>query len=177
MAVVKFPVNRLRLQSVRKRRNRTQAEVAEGLGISLRAYASWELGEVSELTVERIQSIADYWGVDMMYFLNQEVQDAIVELQMAYEDAQEIDDPQVRFENALKMLRSHATIFGQTQRDRIDDRLDKASVEIQSAIESVLGPVNKISGKDDDPATVVANSDPEPEPLEPDDTTDNTTDD
>ena len=170
MATVKFPFNRLRLQAIRKRRNETQEQVAHGVGVSLRAYAGWEIGERSELSVERLKSISDYWGVDMMYFLNQEVQDAIVELQMAYEDAQETDDPQVRFKNALNMLKAHATIFGQTQRDRIDDKLDQASTAITSAIEQVLGPVKTVSGSDDpeqDPATIVANSEPEPEPKEP----------
>lgn len=150
----RIPFNRLRLQSMRKRYQRTQERVSNDLDVPLRTYCAWELGETKTLTIENLRGLAKYWKVDMMYFVNPEVQEMIVELQVAYELAREAADPQQRFANALQMLKAHSHIFSQIQQDKIENKLDKVSNEVQAAIESVLGvdedTISEMTGGDND---------------------------
>ena len=64
--MTKFP---MRLKEIRKKRGKTQAEVAEYLGFkSLRGYQLYEEGK-NEPSLERLSALADFFGVTTDYLL------------------------------------------------------------------------------------------------------------
>ena len=61
-----------RLKELRKRKNLTQKELADNLGISKRTLGYWEKGEV-QIKPNKAQALADYFGVSVGYLLGYEV--------------------------------------------------------------------------------------------------------
>lgn len=59
------------LKNLRKKNRYTQATVAQKLGISTRAYAKIEAGDIN-LTVERLHKLSTIFNVDITYFLEYE---------------------------------------------------------------------------------------------------------
>lgn len=49
------------LKELRARKNKTQAEVADDLGISVQTYNSWER-DISRVAISKVQAVADYFG-------------------------------------------------------------------------------------------------------------------
>lgn len=50
------------LKELRARKNLTQSEVAEDLGISCQTYNAWEK-DISKVAVGKVQALASYFGV------------------------------------------------------------------------------------------------------------------
>lgn len=50
------------LKELRARRNITQKQAAECLGISLATYNSWEK-DISNVAISKVQAVADFYGV------------------------------------------------------------------------------------------------------------------
>lgn len=50
------------VKELRARKNKTQAEVAQDLGISIQTYNAWEK-DISNVAVSKVQALADYFGV------------------------------------------------------------------------------------------------------------------
>ena len=71
----------MNLKELRKKRNLSQMQVAEALGISLRAYQNYEYNQ-REPNIEMINKLADYFNVtvDKLLDRNTKEQDAIDEL-------------------------------------------------------------------------------------------------
>ena len=61
-----------RLKELRKRKNLTQKELADNLGISKRTLRYWEKGE-AQIKPNKAQALADYFGVSVGYLLGYEV--------------------------------------------------------------------------------------------------------
>lgn len=57
-------MRRFTLRELRARKNMTQAEVAENLGISTQTYNAWEK-DVSNVAVSKVQAMADFFGVQL----------------------------------------------------------------------------------------------------------------
>lgn len=49
------------LKELRARKDKTQAEVADDLGISVQTYNSWEK-DISGVAISKVQALADYYG-------------------------------------------------------------------------------------------------------------------
>ncbi|WP_322630790.1 helix-turn-helix transcriptional regulator [Aedoeadaptatus coxii] len=49
------------LKELRARKNKTQAEVAVDLGISVQTYNSWER-DISGVAISKVQAVAEYFG-------------------------------------------------------------------------------------------------------------------
>lgn len=71
----------MNLKELRNKRNVSQAQVAEALGISLRAYQNYEYGQ-REPNIDMINKLADYFNVttDRLLGRDTEEQDVIDEL-------------------------------------------------------------------------------------------------
>lgn len=71
----------MNLKELRKKKNLSQSQVAEALGISLRAYQNYEYNQ-REPNIEMINKLADYFNVtvDKLLERNTKEQDAIDEL-------------------------------------------------------------------------------------------------
>lgn len=50
------------LKELRARKNMTQAEVAENIGISTQTYNAWEK-DVSNVAIGKVKALADFFGV------------------------------------------------------------------------------------------------------------------
>lgn len=50
------------LKELRARKDKTQREVADELGISLQTYNSWEQ-DISNVAVSKVYAVAEYYGV------------------------------------------------------------------------------------------------------------------
>lgn len=50
------------LKELRARKNMTQAEVAEKIGISAQTYNAWEK-DVSNVAIGKVRALADFFGV------------------------------------------------------------------------------------------------------------------
>lgn len=50
------------LRELRARKNRTQKQVANDLGISVATYCAWE-NDISNVAVSKVQAVAEYYGV------------------------------------------------------------------------------------------------------------------
>ncbi len=50
------------LKELRARKNMTQAEVAENIGISMQTYNAWEK-DVSNVAIGKVKALADFFGV------------------------------------------------------------------------------------------------------------------
>ena len=57
-----------RIKELRERKNLTQKELADNLGISKRTLGYWEKGEV-QIKPDKAQALADYFGVPVAYLL------------------------------------------------------------------------------------------------------------
>ena len=57
-----------RLKELRKEKKLTQQEVADAMGVSRRGFQKWENGD-SQLKPDKIQQLADYFGVSVGYLL------------------------------------------------------------------------------------------------------------
>ena len=57
-----------RLKELRERKNLTQQELADNLGISKRTLGYWEKGE-RQIKPDKAQELADYFGVSVGYLL------------------------------------------------------------------------------------------------------------
>lgn len=59
------------LKELRARKNKTQAEVAEDLGISVQTYNSWEK-DISGVAISKVQAVAEYFGcrLSQIFFKN-----------------------------------------------------------------------------------------------------------
>lgn len=71
----------MNLKELRKKKNLSQSQVAEALGISLRAYQNYEYNQ-REPNIEMLNKLADYFDVtvDKLLGRNTKEQDAIDEL-------------------------------------------------------------------------------------------------
>ncbi|MCD7872383.1 MAG: helix-turn-helix domain-containing protein [Clostridiales bacterium] len=65
----------LNIKNLRNRRNLSQSEVANALGVSLRAYQNYEYGQ-REPNIEIINKLADFYGVTTDYLLGRETGEA-----------------------------------------------------------------------------------------------------
>lgn len=63
-----------RLQTLRKERHLTQANVAKALGISQQSYGRWETDKVKP-SPDKLTQIATYFGVSTDYLLNSDTDD------------------------------------------------------------------------------------------------------
>lgn len=52
------------LKELRARRNLTQKQAAEALGVSLTTYNAWEK-DISGVAVSKVKAVADFYGVDL----------------------------------------------------------------------------------------------------------------
>lgn len=52
------------LKELRARKNKTQQQVAEGLGVSTTTYNAWEQN-ISNVAVSKVQAVAKYFGVTL----------------------------------------------------------------------------------------------------------------
>jgi transcriptional regulator with XRE-family HTH domain len=50
------------LKELRARKNKTQREVAEDLGISTATYCAWE-SDLSNVAIGKVMALAEYYGV------------------------------------------------------------------------------------------------------------------
>lgn len=57
-------VEQYTLKELRARKNLTQKEVAQDLGISAQTYNAWER-DVSGVAVSKVQALAEYFGVSL----------------------------------------------------------------------------------------------------------------
>lgn len=57
-----FSEQKYTLKELRARKNWTQAESAEHLGISPQTYSAWEK-DISNVAVSKVQAVADLYGV------------------------------------------------------------------------------------------------------------------
>lgn len=58
------------LKELRARHNLTQKQAAEGLGISVQTYNSWEK-DISNVSISKVQAVADFFDValgDISFF-------------------------------------------------------------------------------------------------------------
>ena len=55
------------LKELRARKNMTQAEVAENIGISTQTYNAWEK-DVSNVAIGKVKALADFFGVTIGEF-------------------------------------------------------------------------------------------------------------
>lgn len=51
-----------RLKELRARKNKTQKQVADDLGISTQTYCAWEK-DLSMVAISKVQALAQYFGV------------------------------------------------------------------------------------------------------------------
>jgi len=58
-----------KLRKARQERGVSQAVAAEGVGVSLRTYKSYELGESMPQNRQIMQRLADYYGLNINYLL------------------------------------------------------------------------------------------------------------
>lgn len=63
--------NKYTVKELRARKNWTQAETAEKLGISPQTYNAWER-DISNVAVSKVQAVADLFGVKIsqIFFTN-----------------------------------------------------------------------------------------------------------
>ncbi len=52
------------LRELRARKNKTQKEVAESLGIATQTYSAWEK-DLSNVGISKVYALADYFGVEI----------------------------------------------------------------------------------------------------------------
>ena len=74
-----------RIKELRERKNLTQQELADNLGISKRTLGYWEKGEV-QIKPDKAQALADYFGVPVGYLLGYEKADTIENILKEAED-------------------------------------------------------------------------------------------
>lgn len=55
---------RYTLKELRARKNRTQAQVAEDLGVTTQTYNAWER-DISGVAVSKVLAVAKYFGVEL----------------------------------------------------------------------------------------------------------------
>ena len=57
------------LKELRARKNKTQAEVAADLGVSVQTYCAWER-DISNVAVSKVNAVAQYFGIklDQIFF-------------------------------------------------------------------------------------------------------------
>lgn len=55
---------RYTLKELRARKDETQQQVADGLGISVQTYNAWEK-DISNVAVSKVQAVAHYFGVEL----------------------------------------------------------------------------------------------------------------
>lgn len=55
---------RFTLKELRARKNETQEQVANGLGISPQTYNAWEK-DISNVAISKVQAVARYFGVKL----------------------------------------------------------------------------------------------------------------
>jgi transcriptional regulator with XRE-family HTH domain len=56
--------NQFTLKELRARKNLTQAQVAEDLGVSVQTYNAWER-DISNVAVSKVKAVAKYYGVTL----------------------------------------------------------------------------------------------------------------
>lgn len=61
----------MNIKDLRKKRNLSQGQAAEALGISMRAYQNYEYGQ-REPNIEMINKLADFYGVTTDYLLGRD---------------------------------------------------------------------------------------------------------
>lgn len=52
------------LKELRARKNKTQAQVANDLGISTQTYNAWEQ-DISNVAISKVMAVAEYFGVKL----------------------------------------------------------------------------------------------------------------
>lgn len=60
------------LKELRARKNKTQAQVANDLGISTQTYNAWEQ-DISNVAISKVMAVAEYFGVklsEISFFTN-----------------------------------------------------------------------------------------------------------
>lgn len=50
------------LKELRARKNKTQKQVADDLGVSAQTYCAWEK-DISNVAISKVQAVANYFGV------------------------------------------------------------------------------------------------------------------
>lgn len=55
---------RYTLKELRARKNKTQQQVADDLGISVQTYNAWEK-DISNVSVSKVYALAEYYGVTL----------------------------------------------------------------------------------------------------------------
>jgi len=70
----------------------TASEVARATGIPARAFSDWKNGRYKQPSPERLQLIADYFGVPISYFVNGDMQEVYYEDPATAELAQRMKD-------------------------------------------------------------------------------------
>lgn len=55
-------MNRYSLKELRARKNMTQAEVAEAIGITVQTYNAWEK-DISNVAIGKVNTLAEFFGV------------------------------------------------------------------------------------------------------------------
>lgn len=55
---------RFTLKELRARKNKSQSQVANDLGISLQTYHAWER-DISNISVSKVLALAEYYGVTL----------------------------------------------------------------------------------------------------------------
>ena len=58
-------VRQYSLKELRARKNVTQAQAAEALGVSATTYCSWEKGDISSVAISKVIALAEYFGVEL----------------------------------------------------------------------------------------------------------------
>lgn len=133
---MKVILNHQRLVGLRKKAKLTQKQFSERMGIVPKTCVMWELGKMTEgLHIDKIEKIADLYGVDITYLVSDDWQDAIMELQFTYEEAQRAsDDPQERYENALKKARVLGVNLTTEQKEKKKREMNDIEKQLQTSI-------------------------------------------
>ncbi len=110
-----------RIKELRERKNLTQKELADNLGISKRTLGYWEKGEV-QIKPDKAQALADYFGVPVAYLLGY---------------SEQLPDPEFEKQNYARLM----GLF-----DKIIDNPDTAD-ELSPEIDKIMKDVAVETGR------------------------------
>ncbi|HFI0826254.1 TPA: helix-turn-helix domain-containing protein [Streptococcus suis] len=99
-----------RIKELRERKNLTQQELADNLGISKRTLGYWEKGEV-QIKPDKAQALADYFGVPVAYLLGY---------------SEQLPDPEFEKQNNARLIGLFDKIIDNPNtRDELTPEIDK----------------------------------------------------
>lgn len=61
-----------KLRELRENKDMSQGEIAKMIGILTESYGKWERDTIRKIDTERLQKLADFYGVTLDYFLKSE---------------------------------------------------------------------------------------------------------